>query len=62
METYCVKYTGNENSNLRKTKQKRLMLLSNCAVYGKKTSTFIKNKNSIILINLKRIKSLTNFY
>ena len=47
METYCVsckKYTANENSNLRKTKQKRLMLLSNCTVYGKKTSTFIKNK------------------
>ena len=47
METYCVsckKYTENENSNVRKTKQNRLMLLSNCAVYGKKKSTFIKNK------------------
>ena len=47
METYCVsskKYTGNENSNVRKTKQNRLMLLSNCSICGKKKSTFIKNK------------------
>ena len=39
METYCVsgkKYTANENSNVRKTKQKRLILLSNCAACGKK--------------------------
>ena len=39
METYCFickKYTANENSNVRKTKQNRLMLLSNCAVCGKK--------------------------
>ena len=47
METYCVsckKYTENENSNARKTKQNRLMLLSNGAVCGKKKSTFIKNE------------------
>ena len=47
METYCVrckKYTANENSSVRKTKQNRLMLLSNCAVSGKKKSTFIKNE------------------
>ena len=47
METYCVsckKYTENENSNVRKTKQNRLMLLSNCAVCGKKKSTFLKNE------------------
>ena len=47
METYCVsskKYTTNENSNVRKTKQNRLMLLSNCSICGKKKSTFIKNK------------------
>ena len=39
METYgvsCKKYTGNENSSVRKTKQNGLMLLSNCAL--------IKNK------------------
>ena len=46
METYCVscKNTANENSSVRKSKQNRLMLLSNCAVCGKKKSTFIKSK------------------
>ena len=47
METYCVsckKYTKNENSNVGKTKQNRLMLLSNYAVCGKEKWTFIKNK------------------
>ena len=48
METYCVickKYTANENSNARKTKQNRLMLLSNFAFCGKKKKrTLIKNK------------------
>ena len=46
METYyvsCKKYTPNENSSVKKTKQKRLILLSNCAISSKK-STFIKNK------------------
>ena len=44
METYCVickKYTDNKNSNVRKTKLNRLMLLSNCAVCDKKKSTFL---------------------
>ena len=47
METYCVSYKSNaenENSSARRTKQNRLMVLSNCAVCGKKKSTFIKNK------------------
>ena len=47
METYCVScktYTTNENSSVRKTKQNRLMLLSNCAVCGQKKSTFIRNQ------------------
>ena len=65
MEIYlvsCKKYTANVNSSVRKTNQNRLMLLSNCAVCSKK-STFIKIKKFIILIiNLKSIKSLTNFY
>ena len=37
METYgvsCKKHTKNRNSNVRKTKQNRLMLLSNWAVCG----------------------------
>ena len=39
METFCLscrKYAANENSNVRKNKQNRLMVLSNCAVCGKK--------------------------
>ena len=47
METYrvsCKKKTANKNSSVRKTKQNRLMILSNCAVCGKKKSTFLKNK------------------
>ena len=48
METYCVsckKNTPNENSGVRKTKQNRLMLLSNCAVCGKKKSALLNNFN-----------------
>ena len=47
METYCVKctkYTENKNLNVRKNKEKRLMLLSNCIVCGKKNSTFLKSQ------------------
>ena len=47
METYCVrckKNTANENSNVRKTKQNRLMFLSNRATCGKKKSTFVKSE------------------
>ena len=39
METYCIickKNTANENSSFRKTKQNRLMLLTNCAACNKK--------------------------
>ena len=62
METYCE----NENSNVRKTKQNRLMLLSSYAVWGKKKLTFAENKEIKVKMNkikkLKWIKSLTNFY
>ena len=47
METYCVsckKNTANKNSSVRKTNQKKLMRVSNCAVCGKKKSRFIKMK------------------
>ena len=45
METHCIsckKYVEDENSNVRKTKQNRLMLLSRCAFCVSKKSTFIK--------------------
>ena len=40
----CKKHTVNENSNVRKPKQNRLMFLSNCNACGKKKSTFIRNR------------------
>ena len=48
METYYITYkkknTVKENSSVRRTKQNRLMPLSNCAICGKKKkkSRFIK--------------------
>ena len=53
METYCVsckKNTTNKNSNVRKTKQNRLTLLSNCGICGKKNRLLLKTENSTILI------------
>ena len=47
METYCVscmKNNANKNSSVRRTKQNRLMLVSNCAICGKKKLRFIKNQ------------------
>ena len=47
METYCVScktYAENQSSNVRETKPNRVILLSNCAVCGKKKSNLIKNK------------------
>ena len=47
METYCVScknITPNENSCVRKTKQNKLTLLSNCAICSNKKSGFIKNE------------------
>ena len=61
MQIYCVsckKNTANENSSVKKTKQNRLILLSNCAVCGKKRLAFIKNQelhkfNNNEMISLK---------
>ena len=49
METYsvsCKKNTVNKNSTLTRTKQNRLMLVSNCAISGKKKSKFIINQEA----------------
>ena len=46
MKTYwvsCKKCTADENSSVRKTILNRLIILSNCAVCGKKKLTFSKN-------------------
>ena len=47
METYCLsckRNTGNTYSTVKRTKENRLMVVSNCAVYGKKKSRFIKSQ------------------
>ena len=47
IETYCAsckKITANKKSSVRKTKQNRLILVSNCTVCGKKKSTFLIKK------------------
>ena len=47
METYCVsskKSTENRNSSIERTKQNRLMFVSNCAVCAKKNLRFTKNQ------------------
>ena len=49
METYCVsckKNTKNENSTVRKTKQNKLMILSNCSICGKKKLIFIEKSRN----------------
>ena len=47
IETYCFNYKkniANRNFGIRKTKQIRLIVFSNCAIYGKKNSGFVKNR------------------
>lgn len=39
----CKKNTTSKNSNVRMTKQDRLVLMSNCAICGKEKSRFMKN-------------------
>ena len=43
----CKKHTAIENLKVRTTKQNRLMLLSKCAVCGKKNHGSLKIKKSI---------------
>ena len=49
METYCIsckKNTANKNYSVRRTEQNRLILVSNCAVCGKKLTRFIKHQEA----------------
>ena len=69
MEAYCVRFrknTANKNLSVRKTRQNRLMFLSNLLFVARKNQLSLKIKNSTILItfeviSLKWIQSLTNF-
>ena len=59
MEAYCVsckKNTVNKNSSVEKTKQSRLMLLSNCAVCDKKETLEIKKSTILIIFEMISLK------
>ena len=43
----CKKKSANKNSSVRRTGQNRLILVSTCAVCGKKKSKFIKNQDGL---------------
>ena len=52
MGTYCVgckKSTANKNYSIRRTKENRLMLVSNCAVCDRKKLRLIKNQEASAL-------------
>ena len=58
METCCVsckKNVENENSSVRKTKQNRLMILSNCGVCGKKKNQLSLKVKKLIIFPMIRI-------
>ena len=49
-ETYCLacrKYTKSIYPKIVRNRQNRLMIQSNCAVYGSKKSTFIKEHQAM---------------
>ena len=52
-ETYCKKYTQNNNPKIVRNRQNRLMIQSNCTTCGSKKSRFIKEQQAMgILSNL----------
>ena len=60
MKTYqlsCKKNAVNKISSVKKTKESRLMLVSNCAVCGKKKTGFIKNQEASELFCKLRIRT-----
>ena len=61
METSCFsceKNIKNKNSSVRRTKQNRLMLVSNLANCSKKISRFIENKKASALLSKLGIRTL----
>ena len=61
--TSGMKTYSEQNSSVKKTKQNALMLLSNCALCEEKNQLSLKKENSkILMVSLKLIKLLINFY
>ena len=61
MEMYCVSSKKNTvNKNVKRAKQNGLILVSNCAICGKKKSRFIKNQEAKGLLSKLGIRTLLN--
>ena len=59
-ETYCLacrKYTKNNNPEIVRHRQNRLMIQSNCANCGSKKSRFIKEQQAIRILSNLGIKT-----
>ena len=60
METYCLsckKNTANKSSSVGRTKQNRLMFVSNCTVCSKQKSRSIKNRQDSELLSKLGIRN-----
>ena len=65
MLSYCLKCrrnTESKNPNFARTKNGRMMLLSECAVCDSKKSKFIKKKVAIGLLSSLGIKKPLRFF
>ena len=63
MLSYCLKCrknTESKNPKVAKTKNRRIMLLSKCAVCDSKKSKFIKQQEASELLSSLEIKTLLN--
>ena len=61
MLSYCLKYIKNterKNPKVEKTKNKRMMLLSNCTVFNSKKSRIIKEQEASEILSKLRLKVL----
>ena len=59
-ETYCLmckKYTENTNPKIVRNRQNRLMIQSNCVIYGSKKSRFIKEQRAMGILSNFGIKT-----
>ena len=57
---YCLKFrknTGNKNSKVARSKNKRIMLLSKCTVCDSKKSKFIKQQEASGLLSSLKIRT-----
>ena len=59
-ETYCLvwrKYTKNNNPEVVRNRQNRLMMQSNCATWGSIKSRFIKEQQAMGILSNVGIKT-----